>query len=418
MGDWKIGDDRRRRSTDQLRSFREANEGQVEWDTEAPADFTYVYHPDRVLVRAADVDEFDRAVASLDEGILKDPPQRDDVRLLDGELVRYLLPERAGGQSVGDLLDLLEGRGLRPGAASPDHWVHVSPGGPGALCPAVEPEETGLKEPWPPQVPQRKKSCDVSVVVVDTGWNPPSGTDPRTPWLDDIFRRETIYGSLLLTWRRGVIESAVMRQRRQYDRFDLAHFRLLVQSRVGQFLRHLTIEDTNPSLAEGLAELEELPPTLETLNLGYQLGPRLSSYPAPEKLKQRCPRLRDASVFFTTPGLKLKGEKQTVVLLRPCRFIRTDDGSLILGEEERLPSLASFAIREGCFWFSGDFAGTTQLNARSASGPIRLMLGDEISLRTGHRFRVEPNDTDDHQYEEPAREPEPETEEREWGGAL
>ena len=171
--------------TDQLRDFRAANDGQVEWDTEAPADFTYVFHPDRVLVRGADADAFERAVTQLDKGVLSEPPRRDDVRLLDGELVRYVLADRPGGESVPDILDLLEELGLPLGAASPDHWVHVAPGGGGGgtLCPAIEPEETGLTEPWPPQAPQHKKSCDVSVVVVDTGWNPPSGTDPRTPWL-------------------------------------------------------------------------------------------------------------------------------------------------------------------------------------------------------------------------------------------
>src|SRR5215207_7888858 len=128
MGDWKIGDDRRRRVTDQLRDFREANDGQVAWDTEAPADFTYLYHPDRVLVRSSDTAAFDRAVAALEEGILKGEP-RVDAELLDGELLRYLLPERADGRSVPDVLDLLEEGGLVRGSASPDHWVHVSPGG-------------------------------------------------------------------------------------------------------------------------------------------------------------------------------------------------------------------------------------------------------------------------------------------------
>ena len=184
MGDWKIGSDQRRRTTDQLRDFREANDGQVEWDTEAPADFTYVYHPHRVLVRAADADAFDRAVAKLDEGVLEGPPRRD-AELLDGELLRYLLPARGDGGSVPDVLDLLEEAGLRRGAASPDHWVHVSPGGPGSLCPAVEPEETGLTEPWPPEAP-RLKGRDVSVVVVDTGWHPPAASDPRTPWLAGV----------------------------------------------------------------------------------------------------------------------------------------------------------------------------------------------------------------------------------------
>ncbi len=186
MGDWKIGDDRRRRSTDQLRDLNKANDGQVAWDTEAPADFTFLFHPDHVLVGAEDTDDFEAAVARLDKGILAEPPRRDDVRILGGDLVRYVLPARAGGESVPDVLDLLEEGGLRRGAASPDHWVHVSPGGGGGqTCPAVEPEETGLTEPWPPVAPQ-EKGCEVSVVVVDTGWNPPSGTDPRTPWLTGV----------------------------------------------------------------------------------------------------------------------------------------------------------------------------------------------------------------------------------------
>jgi subtilisin family serine protease len=195
MDDWTIGSDARRRTTDQLRDFRAANDGQVAWDTEAPADFTYVFHPDRVLVRAADADDFERLVTQLDEGVLSEAPQRDDIRLLDGELVRYVLADRPGGESVPDLLDLLEALGLPRGAASPDHWVHVAPGGGGGhLCPAIEPEETGLTEPWPPQAPQQNKSCDVSVVVVDTGWNPPSGTDPRTPWLHGVTGDDEVNG--------------------------------------------------------------------------------------------------------------------------------------------------------------------------------------------------------------------------------
>jgi subtilisin family serine protease len=185
MGDWKIGDDKRRRSTDQLRDLKEANDGAVAWDTEAPADFTYLFHPDHVLVEIEDVDDFEAAVERLDKGVLTEAPRRDDVRLLDGELVRYVLPPRRGGESVPDVLDLLEAGGLRRGVATPDHWVHVSPGGGGQACPAVEPEETGLTEPWPPVAPQ-DKGGEVSVVVVDTGWNPPSATDGRTPWLKGV----------------------------------------------------------------------------------------------------------------------------------------------------------------------------------------------------------------------------------------
>jgi subtilisin family serine protease len=187
MGDWMIGDDRRRRSTDQLRDLRKANDGQVAWNTEAPADFTFLFHPDHLLVGDEDVDALEAAFERLDKELLAGTPRRDDVRILGGDLVRYVLPERRGGESVPDVVDLLEQGGLRPGAATPDHWVHVSPGGGGggSACPAVEPQETGLTEPWPRVAPQ-EKGCEVSVVVVDTGWNPPSGTDGRTPWLEGV----------------------------------------------------------------------------------------------------------------------------------------------------------------------------------------------------------------------------------------
>ena len=154
-GDWKIGNDRRRRTTDQLRQFREINDGQVAWDTEAPADFTYLYHPDRVLVRTEDTDDFERGVERL--GDLLDGAAEREAELLDGELVRYVLPARLGGETVPEFLDRLEtDGGLDRGRVSPDHWVHVSPGGGGSLCPAIEPQETGLAEPWPPQARQRK----------------------------------------------------------------------------------------------------------------------------------------------------------------------------------------------------------------------------------------------------------------------
>jgi subtilisin family serine protease len=194
MSDWMIGDDRRRRTTDQIRAFQKANEGEVAWDTLAPADFTYVFHPDRVLVDGDDVGAFEELVAQLGDRILRGEPRRDDIELLGGDVVRYVLPERVDGQSVPEVLDLLEDNGLRPGAASPDHWVHVSPGGGGGqMCPAIEPQETGLTDPWPPQAPQTKGK-EVSVVVVDTGWHPPAATDPRTPWLAGVTGDDELNG--------------------------------------------------------------------------------------------------------------------------------------------------------------------------------------------------------------------------------
>jgi subtilisin family serine protease len=196
--DWKIGNDKRRRTTDQLRHLREANEGQVDWDTLAPADFTYLYHPDRVLVRAEDADAFEETIRRLD-GLLESEPQRE-ATFLDDALVRYLLPARRGGESVPEVLDQLErDGGLRRGAATPDHWVHVSPGGGGSVCPAIEPQETGLTTPWPPEAPQ-EKGDDVSVVVVDTGWHPPAATDPRTPWLKGVDGDDELNGPDLRTY--------------------------------------------------------------------------------------------------------------------------------------------------------------------------------------------------------------------------
>lgn len=211
--DWKINSDRRRRTTDQLRDFRAVNDGEVAWDTEAPADFTYLYHPHRVLVRAGDTDEFDRALAGLADDVLEGEPRRD-AELLDGELVRYVLPPRRDGRSVPDMLDQLEESGLRRGLATPDHWVHVSPGGGGgSLCPAIEPQETGLVEPWPPAAP-RGKGSDVSVVVVDTGWAPPAGSDPRTPWLAGVDGDDELNGPDLRSYAgHGTFIAGVVRCR-------------------------------------------------------------------------------------------------------------------------------------------------------------------------------------------------------------
>jgi subtilisin family serine protease len=180
-GDFKIGDDGRRRTTDQLEELRAANEGQLAWDTEAPADFTYLYHPEQVLVREEDVDAFVAFVEGNQEELFDGMGDRLDNPT--ESLARFNLPSRRGGQSVLEVLDRVDAA-LGPGRVTPNHYLHVTPVA--SCCPATEPEETGLTEPWPPECDEGRGE-GVSVVVVDTGWHPPAA-DPNgpTPWLDGV----------------------------------------------------------------------------------------------------------------------------------------------------------------------------------------------------------------------------------------
>ena len=192
VSDYNIGSDHRRRTTDQLEHFRRANDGRVAWDTEAPADFTFLFDPDHVLVRAEAAEAFERALERNRQLFDGDVARTADP--LPERLLRYQLPPRTTRLSVPEVLKVLRDDGdFEPGSVTPDHWVHVTPGG--TLCPAVEPEETGLTEPWPPVCPpHQKRPKSVSVVVVDTGWHPPAATDPRTPWLHGVTGDDELNG--------------------------------------------------------------------------------------------------------------------------------------------------------------------------------------------------------------------------------
>ena len=80
------------RATDQLERLREANEGRLTWDTEAPADFTYLYDPDHVLVRVEDTDAAEEALRRIQRGFERIRPPSDDPE----ELVRYRLSGSQG----------------------------------------------------------------------------------------------------------------------------------------------------------------------------------------------------------------------------------------------------------------------------------------------------------------------------------
>ncbi|MBC2931566.1 S8/S53 family peptidase [Nocardioides sp. zg-1228] len=184
--DHEIKDDARRKLTDQVLNFHEANGDAVAWNTEAPADFTFLFDPDHLLVRTSAVEAFERAVAATKDELLDGELTRAE-ESVQGRLVRYRLPPRRAGLSLPDVVTELRRIGdFPPGDVTLDHWIHVAPGG-GTLCPAIEPEETGLKEPWPGQCePRRRKRKPVRVSVVDSGWHPPAATDPRTPWLAGV----------------------------------------------------------------------------------------------------------------------------------------------------------------------------------------------------------------------------------------
>jgi hypothetical protein len=77
-------------------------------------------------------------------------------------------------------------RELGVGIATPDHILFVSPGA-GSLCPATEPEETGISPaPYPPITSDTGAGTEVFVSVVDTGWWPAAATDPVSPWLSGV----------------------------------------------------------------------------------------------------------------------------------------------------------------------------------------------------------------------------------------
>ena len=144
MSDFKIGDDGRRRATDQLEALRRANDDRVAWDTEAPADFTYLYDPDHLLVRARDAQDLEAALTRLKEVFDGRAERTDDP--LPGELARYRLPPRSRGESLPEVLDRLDqDPEFRPGRVTPDHWIHITPT---AAAPAARPPNPRRPDSW------------------------------------------------------------------------------------------------------------------------------------------------------------------------------------------------------------------------------------------------------------------------------
>lgn len=181
--------DARRRARDQIRLILEASKGRIDWHSdEEPrsrdeADFTFICDADHVLVRDENVDALRGALERLQDDF--DGVGDRVGSPIDG-LTRYLLPPRRDDRprTVPETLDRIDDVVGRPGLATPDHFIHVTPTS--TCCPATEPEETGLPGPWPPPAGDPDAGLGTRVSVVDTGWHPPAEAHPATPWLTGV----------------------------------------------------------------------------------------------------------------------------------------------------------------------------------------------------------------------------------------
>ncbi|MGD9959475.1 S8 family peptidase [Nocardioides sp.] len=142
---------------------------QVGWDSEDPADFSYLFRRESVLVRDRDVERVTNYLG-------------DRSRIADNLVNGLTRLSVAGDQAVPDLLTELD-NAVGIGVATPDHILHVTPG---RCCPATEPEVPVIAHPRPKVSRNSEAGCGVFVSVVDTGWWEPAATDPISPWLAGV----------------------------------------------------------------------------------------------------------------------------------------------------------------------------------------------------------------------------------------
>jgi len=140
----------------------------------------YLYHPERALVGADDVDAVERYFGDRPD-VYRGTGSFD--RLIDG-LMLYEFPPRQSDGEVALLDDLDElDRELREGVATPDHILYVVPKG-GSYCPATEPTLPPKPGPIPAVNKTSTAGTDVRVSVIDTGWYPDAAKDSDSLWLE------------------------------------------------------------------------------------------------------------------------------------------------------------------------------------------------------------------------------------------
>ena len=180
----------RQRLEDQLLRMQERlTTAGMAWDSDHPADYNYLYVPDKFLVDEVVEGRFQQVFSDRSED-LPFPEPLDPV--VDRDVIPGLrawkLPEGRTDPKPQDVLavmnimdDELEGE---EGGVSLEHVIHVAADGSGRLCPATEPEETGLSGPWPEAL-QGNAGAGVDVVVVDAGWRQSVGPNEPLPELDE-----------------------------------------------------------------------------------------------------------------------------------------------------------------------------------------------------------------------------------------
>jgi Subtilase family len=243
MSNDAFDEDYRRRTRDQIARIIEHRQGAVGWDSADEADFSFLFDPRYILLRpgtnpdeVGDVldksGEFDGrggvvGAVRPDDGTRKTRRPRRSARTADADVprvTRYGLPGRTdtGEPDALRALDLLDDA-LGVGATTPEHLVHVT--GNASCCPAVEPAETGLGDPWPGQTGDRGAGKGVRILVIDSGLHPPSTTDGRTPWLKGVNGDDEGNGPVLTTYAgHGTFAAGVIRCRAPRARVQVRRF--------------------------------------------------------------------------------------------------------------------------------------------------------------------------------------------------
>ena len=203
----------RETTRDQVAAMAAAQPGLV-WNTPDTADADYQYASGRLLFLAEDQRAVADGVSNRAED-LEGVVAIDDVTVAE-EVAAGLLavgvqrlapreldePDDGGVEAALAILDDELGEGL----VSPEYFLHLA-NGDGKHCPATEPEETGLKGPWPPMRTQTDDGSGVRVAVIDTGWHDPAATDATTS-----------------SYLGSDVEAATANDIEPYDQHDLKHY--------------------------------------------------------------------------------------------------------------------------------------------------------------------------------------------------